>query len=183
MLLSESIFPWSLILLSLFSGAAAFIVSRKEFFISFELEKLPRNRILGIALGIFVLLWCASEAEPLVSDSMQKYLLPAALLCSWLGYMLLDFLFARALGGFLILLAHYYLLESFALDMPLSPIFSVFCFIMGTFGIVISGKPYFLRDIIRKLYSSVGWRTFGVSILGMFSICFALFGIFCLFKS
>ncbi len=96
--------------------------------------------------------------------------------------MFLDFLFARAFGGFLILLAHYYLLEAFALDMPLSPVFSVFCFIMGTFGIFISGKPYLLRDIMRKLFSSARWRIAGTGILATFSVCFAVFGIFRLFK-
>ena len=175
--LSDKIFPLSMIALAFIMGFSTFIVLKSNSEKMQELEKIPRNRLWGTALGIFVLLWCAMESRPLVSESFQKYLIPLAVFGTWVGYMFLDYLFARVLGGFFILLAHYYLFESFAFKTPLKPLFPILCFIMGTFGILIAGKPYLLRDLIRKILTNKKWKSATVAVLTTYTISGFAFGI------
>ena len=102
-------------------------------------EKLPRAALPGAILGIIDLLWCIPNAMPILPEPLHKYLLPLAILLIILAYCALDHLFSRAIGGFMILTAHFYLKESFA----------TLCLIFGTIGIFISGKPHLTREIIR----------------------------------
>lgn len=114
-----------------------------------RLEKLPRAVIPGTILGFIDLLWCIPNAMPILPDSLHKYLLPLALLLIILAYCALDHLLSRAIGGFMILTAHFYLKESFASPTAGSALFVTFCLVFGTIGIFISGKPHLTRDIIR----------------------------------
>jgi len=178
MFISDKIFPFSMILLAFLAGFFAIIILKSGSEKLPVLEKIPRSRLWGTFLGVFVLLWCAMESRPLVSDSFQKYLIPLAIFSTWLGYMFLDYLLARALGGFLILLAHYYLFESFALKTPLNPLFPILCFIMGTFGIFISGKPYLLRNLIRRTLSDRKWKSATIAALAIYTISGFAYGIY-----
>lgn len=112
-------------------------------------EKLPRAALPGAILGIIDLLWCIPNAMPILPESLHKYLLPLAILLIILAYCALDHLFSRAIGGFMILTAHFYLKESFASPTILSAVFATLCLIFGTIGIFISGKPHLTREIIR----------------------------------
>jgi hypothetical protein len=93
-----------------------------------------------------------------------------AILCLIVGCFFLDYLFARAFAGFLILLCHYFLLESFAADFTYLWLFSLACYVMGTFGILVGGFPYLLRDLIRKISLKVSWRI-------SFAVIFLLYAI------
>ncbi len=114
-----------------------------------RLEKIPRAQIPGAVLGLVDLLWCIPNAMPILPESLHRYLLPLALLLVILAYCALDHLLSRAIGGFMILTAHFFLKESFALPAAGAPVFVTFCLIFGTIGIFISGKPHLTRDIIR----------------------------------
>jgi uncharacterized membrane protein YfcA len=168
--------------------ALAMILTGIFFFISFtwifktsdknisDKEKLPRNRLLGVILAGAGFFWCVFHSKPLLAPSMHVYLIPAAMLCTWLAYLFLDFLFARAFGGMLILLAHYFLHESFAFKTPDKPFLSLLCFIMGTYGIFLCGKPHLLRDMIRHISKSLAWKYSMSGLLLLYSIAFITYG-------
>jgi hypothetical protein len=127
-------------------------------------ESLPRNVLFGVILAGIDLAWCVPESKPLVPDAMQSWLIPIAIASLWIVYQFLDYIFSRALGGFLILFAHYLLYASFAYQAPMAPLFSGFCLAMGTLGIFFCGKPYLMRDLIRKISASKKWRySFGAT--------------------
>ena len=135
-------------------------------------EPLPRNVLLGVILAGIDLAWCVPESEPLVPDAMQSWLIPLAIASLWITYQFLDYIFSRALGGFLILFAHYLLYASFAYQAPLAPLFSAFCLVLGTLGIFFCGKPYLMRDLIRKISASSKWRYSFVAISAAYAAVF-----------
>ena len=114
-----------------------------------KMEKMPRWKVPGIILGTFVLAWCIPHAMPILPDTLHKLLFPflvAVVIASWC---VLDHIFARALGGYMILTAHLFLRDSFGYEEIANPFFAVLCLVYGTFGIFLCGLPYRLRDIIR----------------------------------
>ena len=129
-------------------------------------EKLPRNLGVGILFGIVDLIWCIPHTRPLLPTSMHFLLIPAVVVCAFITFKFLDYVFARSLGGFFILLAYYLLHESFTYHTPLLPLYSFFCYLMGGAGLFFCGKPYLLRDLIRKMARDTFWRYFvGVTVL------------------
>ncbi len=133
-----------------------------------ERQKAPRLKIPGIILGFIDLLWCIPNAMPILPESLHRYLLPLAVVLTVLAWFALDHLFARAIGGFMILSAHYFLKELFAAPVPAGSIFAVLCLLFGTLGIVISGQPWRIRDFIGLSVTRYGM------ILPVFLILFAV---------
>lgn len=134
-----------------------------------EAEKFPRARIAGTVLGLVDLLWCIPNAMPILPESLHRYLLPLAILLTILAYVALDHLLSRAIGGFMILTAHFFLKESFANPTAGSMIFAFACFVFGTIGIFISGKPHLTREIIRL---SIGkYRYVFPAFMIFFAVC------------
>ncbi len=174
---TENLFAASLVLAGFFFLAAAIWTYRTNDKNISSHEKLPRQRILGAAIAGLGFFWCVFHARPLVPSSMHFYLFPTAIFCTWIGYMLLDYLFSRALGGMFILFAHYFLHDSFALKTPCKPYFSLLCFAMGTFGIVLCGKPHLLRDMIRAVSKSDKWKYSTICMLSLFSISYITYGL------
>ncbi len=119
-------------------------------------QALARNPQWGVILGLLCLLWCIPHAQPIVWDWMRPWLLPLAIAFAGIGYFFLDYLFARALGGLLILSAYYYLHASFTFHTPASQLFAVMCWSFGIGGLFLAAKPYLLRDLIRQM--AVDWR-------------------------
>ncbi len=113
-------------------------------------EKVPRYRTLGAIIGLIDLLWCIPNTKPLLPVSLHVFLLPLAFTFAYLGWQFLDYLLSRAIGGFLILLAHYLLANSFAFKTPAAPVLAGFCMAIGIVGLFFAGKPYLFRDLIRK---------------------------------
>ncbi len=157
-----------------FSGSAWFCARLNEVSI-IKWERLPRNKLAGTVLAGVALLWCASEAEPLVSKSYHSLLVPLAILSAWASYMFLDFLFSRAIGGTLILTAHFILHESFAAELPWHRLLAVFCFISGAAGIVLCGKPYWLREFMRRCSRKHRFKLISMALLSVFSIVFLVY--------
>lgn len=146
---NKGLFPVLVFLSALFSLAfTVYLLMVKPENVD-KMEKLPRWKIPGTILGIFVLAWCIPHAMPILPENLHKLLFPllvAVVIASWFT---LDHLFARALGGYFILTAHLFLRETFAYEEIANPYFAILCFLYGTFGIFLCGLPYRLRDIIR----------------------------------
>ena len=134
-------------------------------------EKLPRAKVPGAILGFLALLGFLPNVEPMFPmESNLFWLVPAALLLSFACFLYIDYLFARALAGALIVTAHASLAEGYASALPGESIFAICCFIAGIFGIVISAKPGYLRDLFRKAANSPLLR------VGIFIYCLVWLG-------
>ncbi len=165
------IYPCALGAWALLCAALAAIALRLRPELSERLDKLPRAAVPGAILGFIDLLWCIPNVKPIMSESLHPYLIPAACVAAVLAWIFLDKLLARATGGFLILLAHYFLKESFADALPGSAFFALLCLAFGTLGIFISGKPHLLRDILRRLCANPSWRAAAATILACLAVC------------
>ncbi|MDD3035858.1 MAG: hypothetical protein PHO93_02980 [Candidatus Saccharimonadaceae bacterium] len=135
-------------------------------------EKVPRNAFFGSIVTVAAIILCIPQARPVVPPGFQHLIVPGAVISGVLAISFLDYLFSRAVGGLLILLAHYFLHDSFTFHTPLSSLFALFCFAFGTAGIFFAGKPYLMRDLIRK---SAKERNFKFAVSGFFT----LFAVFC----
>ena len=140
-------------------------------------EKLPRNILFGVILAAADLAWCIPHSRPIAPDSMVNWLIPIAIVCLWLSYQFLDYLFSRAFGGFLILFAHYLLYVSFVYKAPAKPFLSLLCFAMGTLGIFFCGKPHLMRDLIRKITASSKWKYSTVAIMTLYAVTALIIGV------
>ena len=111
---------------------------------------LCRNRPLGIVLGAIVLFWCAWEGVQMLPEGYGRIVwcaYPIALaLCSWL----LDYPFARAAGGLLILLANHAIQHAFAYHCPMRPVFALACLAVGCAGMVFVAWPWHWRIIMEE---------------------------------
>ena len=110
---------------------------------------LPRWRIPGALLGIICLIWSAWHACLLLEGPLERFhpviwlLVPVTAI---LSFIYLDYLFTRALGGFFVLMANKLLQLGFANDVPLRPLYSTACLIIGVAGLFLIGAPWRLRD-------------------------------------
>ncbi len=140
-------------------------------------EKLPRNRAVGALLGCAALIWCIPHARPVVFDWMVPYLWPMAIGGTVLGYCFLDYLFARAAGGLLILVSYHFVHGTFDFHTQGAPFLAILYWIIGVFGICISGKPYWLRDLLRALCGKVRLRLFTCGFLLLLGVATLLGGL------
>ena len=167
----SSIFTFSLIIFSIFFGIMAvytlFYINKQNIR---KNEKIPRNIILGVIFATIDIAWCIPQALSIFSPNSFNWIFPTAIICLVISCLFLDYLFARAFAGFLILLSHYFLLESFAAGIPCMVIFSTACYIMGTFGIVVGGIPHLLRDLIRKISNEKVWRIVFTAIFACYCV-------------
>ena len=140
-------------------------------------EKLPRKVVPGLLIAAADLAWCIPHSKPIAPEALQNWLIPIAILALWLSYQFLDYLFARAIGGFFILCAHFFLYASFTFHAPAKPFFSALCYILGLTGIFFCGKPHLMRDMIRKILGDSLWR-FSISLLVLiFAVTFSFVGL------
>jgi hypothetical protein len=176
-------FPASLVLYGIFFlSSAAYCYRTNESNITSR-EKLARDKIIGTLISFAALIWCAKHGLAIFpGEPVRVYFIPAAFFFAWASYFLLDFLAARGLGALMILAAHYHLHNSFAWDSPLRPFFSVLCFIIGTCGIFICGKPCLLRDFFRAIAQNQSKRKAYVIFLSGASIVFISYGIYHFFN-
>ncbi len=119
---------------------------------------LPRNKIMGIVLGIPCLLWCIPHTRPILPVSLHGLLIPVIIVFLVLSYKCLDYLFARSFGGFCILSAHYLLQQSFANHTSVTLILVLFLYLLGIQGLFFAGKPYLMRDVIRNIANNRRWK-------------------------
>ena len=167
---SDMLYPCALGSWALLCAALAFLALKLRPELSARLDRLPRAALPGALLGFADLLWCIPNVKPILPESLHIYLFPLAIALAILAWIYLDKLLARAVGGFLILLAHFFLKESFSDALPGSAFFALLCLLFGTVGIFISGKPHLLRDLLRNLCAKGNWRIATASLLAAFAV-------------
>jgi hypothetical protein len=145
-------------------AAAAFILTvRREPAMRAWYEKLPRERVSGTILGAAALLWCVPNIRPIfMPDSpFQAAILPLILVAIVLAAIFLNYLFARAAAAILILGAHAVLKAAYPARLPGYPVLAALVLVAGVIGIVISAKPYWLRDWFRLSFRkpAVRWAS------------------------
>ena len=145
-------------------AAAAFILTvRRGPAVRALYDKIPRERISGTILGAVALLWCIPNIRPIfMPDSpFQTFILPLILLSIVLAAIFLNYLFARAAAAILILGAHTVLKMGYPAQLPGYPVLAALLLLAGVIGIVISAKPYWLRDWFRLSFRmpAVRWAS------------------------
>ncbi|MBQ6474366.1 MAG: hypothetical protein IJJ33_20460 [Victivallales bacterium] len=118
-----------------------------------EPGRLPRLKWPGVALGIPCLVWSAWHACEMLEGDLARFhplvwlLVPvSAILCAWL----MDYLFARATGGFLILAANELIHGAFVHAVPVRPLFSAVCLLLGVAGMFLIASPWHLRNLLER---------------------------------
>ena len=122
------------------------------------IDRIPRNKPAGIILGFLALLWCVPHAQPIVFNWMLPMLYPAVIVFTVLAWFFLDYLLSRALGGLFILSAYYFVYSAFNWHTPYLAVFSILYWLLGIAGICFSGKPCWMRDILRLCCDSPRYR-------------------------
>ena len=114
-----------------------------------RLEKLPRNKWIGLFGGWIALALCVPHAAVVAPAFLIPWLWPIVLVVPILGFFSVDYPCARALGGLLILLGYYLVHFTFEFRTPGAPLMAVAGWLAGIAGIWISGKPCAMRDYLR----------------------------------
>ena len=144
------------------AAAVVFILTARRDPVAFRrIERLPRERISGTVLAAAALIWCIPNIRPLfMPDSpFQDLVLPLIVLAIVLSALFLNYLFARAAAAILILGAHTVLKLGYPANPPGYPVLAALVLVAGVIGIVLSAKPYWLRDWFRMSfrYGIVRW--------------------------
>lgn len=172
-------FPFAAVVAALICAAWAVLTAR---FLKARPElatRLPRSRVLGEIVGIPVLAWAAYHVTQMVAPGsifipLSILLVPAVAVAAW-GH--LDYLFARAFGGLLLLGANHLLTVAFVAEVPARPVFSVFVYLIGLPGLVLVSAPWWLRDLLEKVCDSAAWRgamTLAWTAYALFFLAYAL---------
>lgn len=137
-------------------------------------SKLSRSRVLGELVGIPVLAWAAYHVTRMVEPgsvfaTIAIALVPLVALLSW-GH--LDYLFARAFGGLLLLGANHLLTTAFVAQVPVRPAFSICVYLIGLPGLVLVSAPWGLRDLLEKTRDSATWRGAAAVVWTFYAVLF-----------
>ena len=145
---------------SLLAAAVFILTVRRGAAVRTFLDKLPRERVSGTVLAAVALLWCVPNIRPIfMPDSpFQVFILPLILVAIVLAAIFLNYLFARAAAAILILGAHAVLKAAYPAQPPGYPFLAALVLIAGVIGIVISAKPYWLRDWFRLSFRNPAVR-------------------------
>ena len=113
----------------------------------------PRKPIApGVAVGAVCLVWSAYYGCLMLEGNLAKFhpivwaLVPITI---GLSIFYLDYLNARAFGGFFTLSANFLIIKAFVHDVPGRPFFSCICLALGIFGMVALSLPWRIRDLIE----------------------------------
>ena len=138
------------------AGSAIFLLLAGCFAIASEksiqkLEKLTRNRVLGMIVALPALISCVPHAQIVAPGILQNPLLlwSLAILIPVLCYFYIDFYTARAIGGAAIILAYDLIHVAYEESLAGAAVLTVAAWLFGFAGIWISGKPCSLRDWFR----------------------------------
>ena len=140
------------ILLSLITAAFLLFLAYACAFAPQRFASLPRHVWGGIAIGVPCLAWSAWHACIMLEGGLACLhpvvwlLVPTVAI---LSYFFLDYLFSRSLGGFFILAANEMIRCAFAHAIPVRPLFSLVCLIIGVMGLFMLGTPWRMRDAIE----------------------------------
>ena len=133
-----------------------------------KMEKLCRNKVVGLALSLPCALLCVPLAVPVSPGFLQIWLWPLAIVLPLLCYFHIDYYASRGLAFMLILWAYDVVHGAFELKIPAAPAVTVIALLLGISGIWLAAKPCLLRDIFRKAAVSKRWKyiMFALSVPG-----------------
>ncbi len=138
-------------LLSLVAAAFLFFLAYASASEPKRFISLPRHVWGGVVIGVPCLVWSAWHACIMLEGGLARLHVVVWLLVptiAILSYFYLDYLFSRALGGFFILAANEMIRCAFAYAIPVRPLFSLVCLIIGVMGLFMLGTPWRMRDAI-----------------------------------
>jgi len=141
---------------------------------------LPRQRHAGVLLGLIVLAWAAIHVLPMLEGGMARFrilVILAVPVISFLAYQHLDFLFARAFGGFLLLIASDLRHGAFVVELPARPLFAMLCYLIAIGGMVIVIAPWRFRDLLEHASRSAPYRQRIAGVLAVGAAAFAVFAL------
>ena len=122
--------------------------------------KWPRRPIApGLVIGIISLVWSAYYGCLMLEGNLAKLhpvvwaLVPITAIMS---AFFLDYLNARAFGGFFTLSANFLIIQAFIHDVPCRALFSVLCLILGICGMVALSLPWRIRDLFETAGKNSG---------------------------
>lgn len=114
--------------------------------ITLNLSAIPRNRILGLAIGVAVLSWSAYEGALMLPAAYTPWCWAAVPVVTLLCHFFLDFTAARAFGGLLVLLTNFMIQNCFAEDVRCRLLYGIIALVWGLAGICLIAWPWWLRD-------------------------------------
>ena len=141
-------------------------------------RRLPRARIPGILVGVICLAWSVALVNQMFEGDMVRYrhlVRAAAPVIAVLAYFYLDYLFARSVGGLLVLVTCFLLHGAFAFAVPLRPFYSICCYLIGTTGLFFIAAPWLLRDWLERARDRQAWRAGLAGGCTFFSLVFILY--------
>lgn len=139
-------------------------------------RQLPREKIAGVVIAGIALVWAEMHAENMLQDFMNKgnisyvrFLVPVIL---GLSFYYLEYLFTRAVGGLIVLVAVSAMDNAFIDYMPARFILSTFCYAWGIYALFMIGMPWIFRDCLRKAAYSENFRKGAIAVTGSSFIVF-----------
>lgn len=171
---TATIFLWSIIGAAICGAAGLAAVKSSPETIE-RIEKIPRNRYIGLIVGWFALLMCVPHAQAVAPDFMLKMLYPLAVIVPIAGFFTVDHAASRAVSGTLILCSYNMIHLAFELDIAGTWFFSVCGWLSGAAGIWCSGLPWTWRDIFRKCAANNNFRKISAGILFFFAAVYLVF--------
>lgn len=123
-----------------------------------KMEKLCRNKVLGLILSLPCALLCVPLAIPVSPGFLIPWLYPLAIVMPVLSYFYLDYYASRGLAFLLILASYDIIHAAFEIHLPGAAAVTVIMMLLSIAGIWIAAKPCTLRDIFRKAAKSEMWK-------------------------
>lgn len=145
-------------------------------------RSLPRNRLFGALVGLLALVWAGYHVHSMLEGGLTRFRVLIPLLAAVVGvlaFFFLDYLFARAVGGLLVLWMNSLLHTLFAADVRARPVLAVLCYLIGIAGMVLVVSPWRFRDVLEAVAKAPRARRIWVSICagcGALFLVFALIG-------
>ena len=124
-------------------------------------KKLPREKNVGTVIGASCLAWSAWLAYPLFEGgmaNMRTYLPYVAVGMTILCFMFLEYIFTRALGGFLLLYVTALMHQAFTAHAPGRWVISILCYAIALVGMFMIGSPWRFRDLLKSMIEKENLR-------------------------
>ena len=113
--------------------------------------QLARHRLAGLLLGLVVLCWSAKEGAAMLPERFTTPIWLLVPIVAAGGWFLLDFLFVRAFGGFLVLLTNYLIQHAFAYYCGFRSFYCIMALVWGLGGMALIAWPWLMRDSLELL--------------------------------
>ncbi len=143
-------------------------------------QSLPRERVAGELIAVVCLVWSAWHAILMLEGGLARFHIGIKILVpvtALLVYFYLNFLFARALGGLLLLGLVHLLHWAFVANPPLRPLYSLVCYLYAFVGMILVATPWYFRDVLKKATDDSRWRVMMAGIAGASAVFYLVYAI------